>query len=129
MKLGAAIFVISLVTFNCVGQAADIGVNEICRAAIGVLMQHDPSTIKTDKFDQGISYLSYVRPDDGTLWTYRCKVLGNQVNWASDVGRWRTDMLDEQLTYELDQDRQNLKIKLTFTDGSSVGNSYPSSIF
>lgn len=129
MKPVMSVSLLTLMIFGGSAQAAEIGVNEICRAAIGTLFHHDPRTIKIDRVEEGISYLSYVRVDDGTLWSYRCKIEGNQVIWASDTGRWRTHSLDEQVIYELDQDRQNLKIELKYSSGSSTKSSFSSDVF
>ncbi|WP_103120578.1 hypothetical protein [Methylopila sp. Yamaguchi] len=108
--------------------AKDIGVPEICKATIAKVMGRDPRIIRTDTQESGIYYLSYVR-DDGTLWSYRCRLEGNQVIWASDKGRWRTHPDDETLTYRLSQDRRSLTISEKFSDGSSTEASFKAADF
>lgn len=88
-------------------------------------MGRDPKIIKVTKQDKGIVYLYYVRRDDGTKWSYRCKIEGSKVVWASDTGRWRTDPLDERITYRING--KLLEIIQSYSDGSSTKESFKSS--
>jgi len=97
----------------------------ICKAGIGTLMGRDPKIIKVTKQDKGIVYLYYVRRDDGTKWSYRCKIESSKVVWASDTGRWRTDPLDERITYHING--KLLEITQSYSDGSSTKESFKSS--
>ena len=103
--------------------ASEIGKSEICRAAIAAIMGHEPRIIKVDKSADGVDYLSYIR-DDGTLWSYRCKISGNEIIWASDTGRWRTDSLDEKIVYKISEDHNVVTITQTFSDSSEIVKTY-----
>lgn len=100
---------------------------QICKAGIGTLMGRDPKIIKVTKQDKGIVYLYYVRRDDGTKWSYRCKIEGSKVIWASDTGRWRTHPLDERISYRTNG--KSLEIIQNYSDGSSTKENFkPSKI-
>ncbi len=88
-------------------------------------MGRDPKIIKVTKQDKGIVYLYYVRRDDSTKWSYRCKITGSKVVWASDTGRWRTDPLDEKITYHING--KLLEITQSYSDGTSTKESFKSS--
>jgi hypothetical protein len=124
-------FVLASTTLLISGQAwaSEIGQPEICKAAIAVLMGRDPATMKTDREADGITYFSYVRADDGSLWRYRCQLNGSIVVWASDTGPWRTRTGDEQITYVLASDRSQVTIKVMFSDGSSTDSVFTASQF
>lgn len=81
---------------------------ELCKAGISILMGRDPSIMKIDRTDGAVVYLSYIRPDDRSLWSYRCKIEGNRIIWASSTGRWRTHPLDEVITFSVSGDRLHL---------------------
>lgn len=78
---------------------------KICRAAIATVMGRDISIITTRSITDNIHYLYYKRPDDNSLWKYRCKPDGNNIMWASNwtesEGRWRTSQYDGKVTYKL----------------------------
>lgn len=81
---------------------------ELCKAGISILMGRDPRIMKIDSTDGEIVYLSYIRPDDRSLWSYRCKIEGNRIIWASSTGRWRTHPLDEVITFSVSGERLHL---------------------
>jgi hypothetical protein len=95
---------------------------QICKAAIGTIMRRDPSTIKISKTEAGVTYLSYVRENDGTNWAYRCKLENEKIIWATDTGRWRTHPEDSVITYS--ETAQEIKIVEFYGDGSSISNIY-----
>ncbi|WP_319587778.1 hypothetical protein [uncultured Desulfobulbus sp.] len=90
----------------------------ICKAAIGTLMGRDPSTMTITKVEDAVTYLHYIRKNDGSKWTYRCKIEGDRVIWASDTGRWRTDPQDESDTFT--SSGNSLTIYEKYSDGSST---------
>lgn len=90
---------------------------QICKAGIAALMGRNPTIMKVTKKDGGIVHLYYVRQDDGTKWSYRCKLEGEQIVWASDTGRWRTHPDDEKVTYRISDN--SLEIIQSYSDGSS----------
>jgi hypothetical protein len=90
----------------------------ICRAAIGSLMDHDPRLFRVTRTDGDVLFLSYVRPIDNFDWTYRCRIRGNRVIWASEPGRWREDPNDDKISFEIVADGKQLRIVNDRGDGS-----------
>ena len=85
----------------------------------------DHKIMQLDKVESGIAYVHYIRQNDGTRWAIKCKLIGDQVMWASDnpdsTGRWRDDPADSTVKYSID----GKNITELYTDGSSTTNSYP----
>jgi hypothetical protein len=92
----------------------------ICRAAIGSLMDRDPKVFRVTRTDGDILFLSYVRPIDNFDWTYRCKIQGNRVIWASEPGRWREDPKDDKVSFGIVAGGKQLRIINDRGDGSST---------
>jgi hypothetical protein len=92
----------------------------ICRAAIGSLVDHDPKLFRVTRTDGDVLFLSYVRPIDNFDWTYRCRIRGNRVIWASEPGRWREDKGDDKISFEIVADGKQLRIIDDRGDGSPV---------
>jgi len=90
----------------------------ICRAAIGLLMDRDPKAFRVTRTDGRTLFLSYVRPIDNFDWTYRCKILGNRVIWASEPGRWREDPKDDRVSFEIVAGGRQIRIIDDRSDGS-----------
>lgn len=107
--------------------AADVVVtNEhICKAGIAKIMGRDPKTMKVLRNEGGIVNLQYVRTNDGSHWSYRCRLDGSRIMWASDTGRWRDDPRDEKVTYAVTAD--TVTVKEAFTDGSSTQQAFKAS--
>ncbi|MDF2809054.1 MAG: hypothetical protein K0S56_85 [Microvirga sp.] len=100
--------------------------NEICRAAIGAVMGRDPSIMRTRPGD-GIIYVSYKRPVDGKVWSYRCRLEGNKVFWASEEGRWRNEPIDGVITFDILNAGRTVKILEVSVDGIKSEATYPRS--
>tara|TARA_R110002072_G_scaffold197707_1_gene355368 strand:- start:432 stop:785 length:354 start_codon:yes stop_codon:yes gene_type:complete len=79
--------------------AAELSMTQICKAGLSVVMGRAPNIMTTEKVNNGIVYLSYRRPSDNTKWSYRCRVEGNRIIWASAQGRWRTHSSDSVVTF------------------------------
>lgn len=98
----------------------------VCRAAIAELMGRPIDIISAAEHEVGTIRTSYVRPSDGTNWSFACVLEGNRVIWASVEngarGRWRTDEADEIVTFLLDSDR--VTITQLFSDGGLISESY-----
>ena len=92
----------------------------ICRAAIGALVDHDPKLFRVTRTDGDVLFLSYVRPIDNFDWTYRCRIRGNRVIWASEPGRWREDPGDDKVSFEIVAGGKQLRIIDDRSDGSST---------
>jgi hypothetical protein len=109
-------------------EAKGVTHHQICRAAVAALMGRDPSIVQITREQDGIIYLAYTRPTDGTRWENRCRIVGNRVNWATLTGRWRDDHRDERVTYEV-KPAGGVVIRQTFTDGSISEKSFPAAAF
>lgn len=89
---------------------------KICKAAIATIMAKDPSIISINSETAGVIALSYYRPSDAKLWSYRCRIEGEKVIWASETGRWRTHPADEVIAFKLSDNAVTISEK--YTDGS-----------
>ncbi len=67
-----------------------------------------------------VLFLTYVRPIDNFVWTYRCRIEGNRVVWAAEPGRWRDDPTDEKLFFEVVEGGMQLRIIEGHDGGSST---------
>lgn len=106
-------------------MAGDVSNVKICKATIAALMGRDPSIIKLDKISGEIIYLSYIRSDDQTKWSTKCRLDGNKVIWATDTGRWRIDPMDSKITFSVV--KNTIYIEEKFDDSSSIKKSFNSS--
>ncbi len=100
---------------------APFTLEQLCKAAIAVLMDRDPASMRALR-DGEIVRNSYVRPGDQSVWSQRCRFDGARIIWASDTGRWRTHPEDERLTFKVFQGKEAtlLHISETFSDGSET---------
>jgi hypothetical protein len=81
--------------------AASLEPELVCRAAIGSVMSRDPKLFRVTRTDSSVLLLSYVRRLDNFVWTYRCKIEGDRVIWASEPGRWRDGPKDDKVSFEM----------------------------
>ena len=107
--------------------ASEVTVGQVCRAASAAMFGRDHKIMQLDKVESGIAYVHYIRQNDGTRWAIKCKLIGNQVMWASDnpnsTGRWRHDPADS--TVKCTVEGKKIIITEVYSDGSSSFNSYP----
>lgn len=96
--------------------------SSICKGAISTIMGRDPAIIRVDKLSQPVVFLSYVWADDNTRWSYRCKLEGSRIFWATPDGRWRTHEADEVITFEVV--KNTISIRQKFADGSESEDNY-----
>jgi hypothetical protein len=89
----------------------------ICKASISSIFYKSPSIIKSIK-SGNIYYLSYIRASDNLKWSFKCKVVGNNVVWGNKSGRWRNHKLDSKVTYK--EENGTLKIIERYSDGSKT---------
>lgn len=99
----------------CLGLAAGAATSPpepelICRAAIGSVTDHDPKVFRLTRTEGDILFLTYVRPIDNFDRTYRCRIKGNRVIWASEPGRWRENPTDAKISFEIVTDGQQIRI-------------------
>jgi hypothetical protein len=90
----------------------------ICRTAIAAIMDRDPKTIKVTKTADDVLILTYDRPIDNFIWTYRCRIEGDRVVWASEPGRWREGPKDDKILFEVVDAGRQLRIIAIHRDGS-----------
>src|SRR5450756_2595409 len=95
-------------------------VEAICRTAIAAIMDRDPKTMKVTKTADDVLILTYDRPIDNFIWTYRCRIEGNRVVWASEPGRWRQDPKDDKIFFEIVDSGNQLRIIESHGDGAST---------
>jgi hypothetical protein len=100
--------------------AAAFEVEAICRTAIASIMGRDPKMMQVTRTAGDVLFLTYVRAMDNFVWTYRCRVEGNRVVWASEPGRWRDDPKDDEVFFEIVDAGKQLRIIENNVDGSST---------
>lgn len=115
------------IVFSSSLYAAEVNVGQVCKAAAASMFGRDHKIMKLDKIESGIAYVHYIRKDDGTRWAIKCKLIGDQVMWASDnpdsTGRWRNDPADSVVKFTVNG--KNITISEQYSDGSSTDNTYP----
>ena len=125
LKVCTVLLVFALIYPHEEGRAAGTAKfsdNQICRAGIAVAFGRDPAIIRIGRARGGIIYLSYIRPDDGKKWSFRCKIQSNRIIWASDTGRWRTHPEDSVITYSIAGSM--LFVSEKYSDGSATSGRY-----
>jgi hypothetical protein len=95
-------------------------VEAICRTAIASIMGRDPKVMQVTRTAGNVLFLTYARPMDNFIWTYRCRIEGNRVVWASEPGRWREGPKDDKLFFEDVDAGKQLRIIENHGDGSST---------
>src|SRR6202140_3291048 len=98
--------------------ASSFEVEAICRTAIASIMGRDPKFMQVTRTAGDVLFLTYVRPMDNFVWTYRCRIEGNRVVWASEPGRWRVGPKDDEIFFEVVNDGKQLRIIAIHGDGS-----------
>src|ERR1700712_1358347 len=73
----------------------------ICRTAIAAMTDRDPKVMQISGTDGDVLTLTYLRPIDNFVWTYRCRIEGDRVLWATEPGRWREDPKDDKVLFEI----------------------------
>jgi hypothetical protein len=92
----------------------------ICRTAIASMTDRDPKIMQVSRTDGDVLFLTYVRPIDNFVWTYRCRIEGNRVVWATEPGRWREAPKDDEILFEIVDGGKQLRIIEIHRDGSST---------
>lgn len=119
-----SLFAFAIAVTGC-GNNVDMGAfnkQQVCKATISTVMGKSPSIMNIDRTEKDITYISYIRPDDGTNWAYRCMFDGSTIIWASDTGRWRTDKADSKITFSING--STLTISEKYGDGSATDKSF-----
>jgi hypothetical protein len=93
----------------------------ICRTAIASITDRDPKIMQVTRTVGSVLFLTYVRPIDNFIWTYRCRIEGNRVVWADEPGRWREDNPgDDKMYFEIVDVGKQLRIINNHDDGSTT---------
>ena len=92
----------------------------ICRTAIAAIADRDPKVMQVTRTVGDVLFLTYVRPIDNFVWTYRCRIEGNRIVWATEPGRWRDDPKDDKVLFEEVDAGKQLRIIENHRDGSST---------
>ena len=121
------LFVSRLTTFTMLSASISLAwaapsfeVEAICRTAIASIMGRDPKIMQVTRTAGDVLFLTYVRPMDNFVWTYRCRIEGNRVVWAAEPGRWRDDPKDDEIFFEDVDAGKQLRIIQNHGDGSST---------
>jgi hypothetical protein len=121
------LFVFRLIAFTILfasvsGASAAPGfeIEAICRTAIASIMGRDPKMMQVTLTVGDVLFLTYARPMDNFVWTYRCRIEGNQVVWANEPGRWHDDPKDKKVFFEVIGGGKQLRIIEDHGDGSST---------
>ncbi len=92
--------------FSAPALASEVTVGLVCKAASAEMFGRDHKIMQLGKVESGIAYVHYIRQNDGTRWTIKYKLIGNQVMWVSDnadsTGRWRDDPADSKVKYAVE---------------------------
>jgi hypothetical protein len=91
----------------------------ICRTAIAAIKDRDPKLVKVALIRGDVYFLTYTRPIDSFVWTYRCRIEGSRVVWADEPGRWRNDPKDDKISFEAIDAGARLQIIATHRNGQS----------
>jgi hypothetical protein len=92
----------------------------ICRTAIAAIADRDPKAVQVTEMVGEVLLLAYLRPIDNFIWNYRCRIEDNRVIWATDPGRWRDDIQDDKIFFEIVGAGSQLRIILRHADGSTT---------
>ncbi len=94
----------------------------ICRTAIASIAGRDPKSIQATRNADGVMFLTYTRPVDNFVWTYRCRIEGNRITWASEPGVGATVPRTTRSSLRLSTPARNfVSLKAMPTDRSQNG--------
>jgi hypothetical protein len=113
-------FMMVCVSMSPASAAPSFEVETICRTAIASIAGRDPKIMQVTRTVGDVLFLTYVRPIDNFVWTYRCRIEGNRVVWAMEPGRWREDPKDDKIFFEDVDAGKQLRIIENHGDGSST---------
>jgi hypothetical protein len=92
----------------------------VCRTAIAVLMDRDPKLLQATDAPDGVVVLTYARPFDNFVFTYRCRLEGDRVVWADEPGRWRDNAKDAKVSFEVAGTGDRLRITVNRANGPTL---------
>jgi hypothetical protein len=115
--LGIVLLVTWPTTASFVAAAPMFEPEAICRAAIASVKGRDPKLMKVALIRDDVFFLTYSRPIDSFVWTYRCRIEGSRVFWADEPGRWRNEPKDDKISFEIIDAGAYLQIIATRRNG------------
>jgi hypothetical protein len=92
-------------------------IHTICRTAIAAMMDRDPKLVQATDASDGTVVLTYARPFDNFVYTYRCRIDGDRVIWADEPGRWRDGPKDAKVSFEVVSSGERIRIVITRANG------------
>ena len=92
----------------------------ICRTAIAVVMDRDPKLVQAQDAPEGVVVLTYARPFDNFVFTYRCRLDGDRVVWADEPGRWRDGAKDARVSFEVAGTGDRFRIIVSRANGPTL---------
>jgi hypothetical protein len=92
----------------------------VCRTAIAVLMDRDPKLLRATDAPDGVVVVTYARPFDNFVFTYRCRIEGDRVVWADEPGRWRDGAKDAKVSFEVAGTGDRLRIVVSRTNAATL---------
>src|SRR6202048_85604 len=107
-------------SMSAASAASSFEVEAICRTAIASIMGRDPKVMQVTRIAGDVLFLTYVRPMDNFVWTYRCRIEGNRVVWAPEPGRGSDDPEDDEVFFGVVGAGTQLRIIENHGDGSST---------
>ena len=116
---GAVLLVAWLTTGSFVAAAPLFEPEAICRTAIASIKDRDPKLLKVVRTAGNVFFLTYTRPIDNFIWTYRCRIEDSSVVWASEPGRWRNEAKDDKISFEVIDAGAHLRIIATRPNGAT----------
>lgn len=109
-----------LASISRASAAAAFEPEAICRTAIASITGRDPKMMQVTLTRDDVLFLTYTRPIDYFVRTYRCRIEGNRVTWADEPGRWRDGPQDGKVLFEIVGGGTQLRIIDVHGDGSST---------
>jgi hypothetical protein len=113
-------FAILLVSASAAAAGPTFEIKTICRTAIAAIMDRDPKLVQATDAPGGVVVLTYTRPFDNFVFTYRCRVDGDHVVWADEPGRWRDGAKDARISFEVEGAAERLRIIVSRANGTSA---------
>jgi hypothetical protein len=104
-------------------QSPAVSSNEVCRAGLASITGRDPS-IMSLRPEADFLWVTYMRPSDKKVWSYRCRVSGNRIEWADEAGNWRDKPHSTLVTFEIVNSGKAIKVTEDFRDGSETDKTY-----
>jgi hypothetical protein len=92
----------------------------VCKGVVSALFNHPIDEVQVVRSEGDMIYLSHTRKSDNTVWRIKCRLRGNTIIWGNDDGRWRTDPMDEKLSFDFNRVARTFTVRQIFTDGSEI---------